>query len=42
MTRSKDIAKKVNLKEVFGEQEDFLRGLIQQVLQQVLETNTGL
>jgi putative transposase len=37
MTRSKDNAKKVNLKEVFVEQEDFLRGLIQQVLQQVLE-----
>ena len=37
MTRSKDNAKKLNLKEVFGEQEDFLRGLIQQVVQQVLE-----
>src|SRR3712207_2187219 len=37
MTRSKDSAKKLNLKEVFAEQEDFLRGLIQQVLQQVLE-----
>lgn len=37
MTRSKDNAKKRNPKEVFVEQEDFLRGLIQQVLQQVLE-----
>ncbi len=37
MTRSKDTAKKLNLKEVFAEQEDFLRGLIQQVVQQVLE-----
>lgn len=37
MTRSKDNAKKLNLREVFGAQEDFLRGLIQQVVQQVLE-----
>lgn len=37
MTRSKDTAKKLNLKEVFADQEDFLRGLIQQVMQQVLE-----
>jgi transposase-like protein len=27
----------LNLKEIFAEQEDFLRGLIQQVVQQVLE-----
>jgi putative transposase len=38
MTRSKDKAKKLNFKEVFAEQEDFLRGLIEQVLQQVLES----
>jgi putative transposase len=37
MTRSKDNAKKVNWKEVWGEQEDFLRSLIQAVVQQVLE-----
>src|SRR3954452_7539062 len=37
MTRSKHIANKLNLKEVFTEQEDFLRVLIQQVVQQVLE-----
>src|SRR5918993_5325936 len=38
MTRRKDSAKNPNLKEVFAEQEDFLRGLIQQVVQQVLES----
>jgi putative transposase len=38
MTRSKHIANKLNLKEVFTEQEDFLRVLIQQVVQQVLES----
>src|SRR5918993_3604712 len=38
MTRRKDSAKNSNLKEVSGEQEDFLRGLIQQVVQQVLES----
>lgn len=37
MTRSKDNAKKLNLKEVLAEQEDLLRGLIRQVVQQVLE-----
>jgi putative transposase len=37
MTRKKNTAKQLNLKEVFAEQEDFLRGLIQQVVQQVLE-----
>jgi transposase-like protein len=37
MTRSKDIAKHLNWKEVLAEQEDFLRGLIQQVVQEVLE-----
>ena len=37
MTRNKNIAKKLDLKEVLAEQEDFLRGLIQQVVQQVLE-----
>ena len=38
MTRRKNSAKKLNWKEVLAEQEDFLKGLIQQVLQQVLET----
>jgi putative transposase len=37
MTRNKNIAKKLDLKELLAEQEDFLRGLIQQVVQQVLE-----
>jgi len=37
MTRSKDNAKKQDWKEVFAEQEDFLRGLIQHVVQEVLE-----
>src|SRR4051812_35269925 len=38
MTRSKDNAKKLNLKEILREQEDLLQGLIQQVVQQVLES----
>jgi putative transposase len=38
MTRSKDTAKNLNLKQLFTEQEDLLRGLIQQVVQQVLES----
>jgi putative transposase len=37
MTRKQDNANKLNLKQIFTEQEDFLRGLIQQVVQQVLE-----
>jgi hypothetical protein len=37
MTRKQDSAKRVNWKEVMGEQEDFLKPLIQEVLQQVLE-----
>jgi putative transposase len=37
MTRKKHSAKQLNLKEIFAEQEDFLRSLIQQVVQQVLE-----
>jgi putative transposase len=37
MTRNKNTAKKLDLKAVLTEQEDFLRGLIQQVLQEVLE-----
>ena len=37
MTRKKNTSKQLNLKEIFGEQEDFLRSLIQQVVQQVLE-----
>ena len=37
MTRKKNSAKKWKLKEIFAEEEDFLRGLIQQVVQQVLE-----
>ena len=37
MTRKKNTAKELNLKEIFAEQEDFLRVLIQQVVQQVLE-----
>ena len=37
MTRKKNTAKQLNLKEIFVEQEDYLRGLIQQVVQQVLE-----
>lgn len=37
MTRRKNTAKQLKLKEIFAEQEDFLRGLIQQVVEQVLE-----
>ena len=37
MTRKKDNAKKLNLKEMMAEDEDFLRILIQQTVQQVLE-----
>ena len=37
MTRRKNTAKKLNLKEVIGEQEDLLRELLQQIVQQVLE-----
>ena len=37
MTRKKNSAKKWKLKEILAEEEDFLRGLIQQVVQQVLE-----
>jgi len=37
MTRSKNNAKKLNLKKVLAEQEDFLRKLIQPVVQHVLE-----
>ena len=37
MTRSKDNAKKLDVKQVIGEQEDFLRALIEQTVQQVLE-----
>jgi putative transposase len=37
MTRKKNSARQLNLKEIFAEQGDFLRGLIQQVVQQVLE-----
>jgi putative transposase len=37
MTRRQDSAKSVNWKELMAEQEDFLRPLIQEVIQQVLE-----
>ena len=37
MTRRKNTAKKLNLKEIVGEQEDLLRELVQQIVQQVLE-----
>ena len=37
MTRKKDGAKRVNWKEGMAGQEDFLRPLIQEVIQQVLE-----
>jgi putative transposase len=37
MTREKHTAKQVNLKEIFADQEDFLRKLIEQVVQQLLE-----
>lgn len=38
MTRRKDSAKQLEWKKVLAEQEDFLRGLIQEVVQQVLES----
>lgn len=37
MTRKKHSAEKTDWKEIFEEQEDWLRGLIQEVVQQVLE-----
>ncbi len=37
MTRKQDSAKRANWKELMAEQEDFLRPLIEQVIQQVLE-----
>ena len=37
MTRKQNIAKTINWKELIAEQEDFLRPLIEQVIQQVLE-----
>jgi putative transposase len=37
MTRKQDSAKVVNWKEGLASQEDFLRPLIQEVVQQVLE-----
>jgi transposase-like protein len=37
MTRKQDSAKAVDWKEVMREQEDFLRPLIREVIQQVLE-----
>lgn len=37
MTRKQDSAKQSNWKEVMAEQEDFLRCLVQEVIQQVLE-----
>jgi putative transposase len=37
MTRKKDSAKQINWKELMAEQEDFLRPLIREVIQQVLE-----
>ena len=37
MTRKQDSAKQTNWKELMAGQEDFLRPLIQEVLQQVLE-----
>jgi putative transposase len=37
MTRKKDSAEPTNWKEIFAEQQDSLRGLIQAVLQEVLE-----
>jgi len=37
MTRRKNTAKKLNLKEIIGEQDDLLRELVQQIVQQVLE-----
>ena len=38
MTRKQDSAKKTNWKELMSEQEDFLRPLIREILQEVLET----
>ena len=38
MTRKQDSAKRANWKEVVAEQEDFLRPLIREVLQDVMET----
>lgn len=37
MTRRKNTAKKLNLKEIVGEQEDLLRELVQQIVHEVLE-----
>ena len=37
MTRKQNTAKKVDWKEMMAEQPDFLRPLIQEVLQQILE-----
>lgn len=37
MTRKQDNAKKMNWKDLFAEQEDFLRPLVEEVVQQVLE-----
>ena len=37
MTRKQDSANRINWKEVVAEQEDFLRPLIQEIIQQVLE-----
>lgn len=37
MTRKQDSAKKTNWKELMAEQEDFLRPLVQEIVQQVLE-----
>jgi putative transposase len=37
MTRSKNSAKKLNFRAMLAEQEDFLRTLVQQMVQQVLE-----
>src|SRR3954452_850804 len=37
MTRKQNSAKQINWKEVMAEQEDFLRPLVQEVVQQVLE-----
>lgn len=38
MTRNKNTAKKLNLKEILGEQEDFLRSVVQHLVQEVLES----
>jgi transposase-like protein len=38
MTRKQDSAKKTNWKELMSEQEDFLRPLVRETLQEVLET----